>query len=143
MRIPLPYPPSINHYWRQAGRRVLISREGRAYREAVAEAVRSADGGSGEPFQPLTGRLAVRIEVYPPDARSRDLDNILKPLLDALQKAGVYRNDDQIDWLLTERAPVVTGGAAIVEIEDLNDGRFCRLMQRLWSAVIKRFPTTK
>lgn len=33
--IELPYPPSINHYWRRVGSRTLISREGRRFRERV------------------------------------------------------------------------------------------------------------
>ncbi len=31
----LPYPPSINHYWRNFRGRVVISREGRAFRKNV------------------------------------------------------------------------------------------------------------
>ncbi len=29
MPLTLPYPPSVNHYWRRVGLRTLISREGR------------------------------------------------------------------------------------------------------------------
>nr|DAH86622.1 MAG TPA: endodeoxyribonuclease RUS [Caudoviricetes sp.] len=32
----LPWPPSVNHYYRHVGPRVLISRDGRKYREIVA-----------------------------------------------------------------------------------------------------------
>ena len=32
----LPWPPSVNHYYRHVGHRVLISRDGRHYRENVA-----------------------------------------------------------------------------------------------------------
>ena len=35
LELELPVPPSINHYYRRVGPRTLISREGRAYREAV------------------------------------------------------------------------------------------------------------
>jgi crossover junction endodeoxyribonuclease RusA len=31
-----------------------------------------------------------------PDNRRRDLDNLLKPLLDAMEHAGVYVNDSQV-----------------------------------------------
>jgi crossover junction endodeoxyribonuclease RusA len=43
------------------------------------------------------------INVYPPDARKRDLDNLLKCLLDSLQTAKVYEDDSQIDYLLIKR----------------------------------------
>lgn len=106
----LPYPPSVNHYWRRVGFRTLISREGRRYRmEVVARlaAVRR---------RPLTGRLFVRLTVHPPDARRRDLDNLPKALLDAMQRARVFRDDGQIDRLDIERGAVVPGGSVTVEI---------------------------
>jgi hypothetical protein len=31
MKLTLPYPPSVNHYYRRVGPRTLISREGREY----------------------------------------------------------------------------------------------------------------
>ena len=35
LEVELPYPPSINHYWRRVGARTLISREGRRFRREV------------------------------------------------------------------------------------------------------------
>jgi hypothetical protein len=43
MRLSLPYPPSINHYWRRAGRFIHISREGREYRKQVCELLAADD----------------------------------------------------------------------------------------------------
>jgi Holliday junction resolvase RusA-like endonuclease len=43
MRLLLPYPPSINHYWRRAGRFIHISREGREYRKQVGELLAADD----------------------------------------------------------------------------------------------------
>lgn len=108
----LPYPPSVNHYWRRVGRRMLISREGRQYRERVF-ALLAARGA-----KPLTGRLEVVVQVFTPDRRRRDLDNAMKGLLDSLEHAGVYGDDSQIDRLVIERTHVVPGGKVIVEIEE-------------------------
>lgn len=98
----LPYPPSVNRYYRhiivKGSPRTLISKDGRRYRDAVKIATTGLRMGER--------RLAVYIRVYPPDRRRRDLDNIQKPLLDALEKAGVYENDCQIDYLSTTRYPV-------------------------------------
>ncbi len=33
IELELPYPPSVNHYWRRVGARTLISRGGRAFRQ--------------------------------------------------------------------------------------------------------------
>jgi crossover junction endodeoxyribonuclease RusA len=98
----LPYPPSINHYWRRVGPRTLISREGRTFRRDVCAFL----GGGGPRKPPSGGRIALCIDAFPPDGRRRDLDNIQKPLLDALEHGGVYADDSQIDLLITRRMPI-------------------------------------
>ena len=108
----LPYPPSINHYWRRVGPRTLISREGRAFRRNVCALL----GGSGRP--PRTGRIALAMDAFPPDRRRRDLDNIQKAVLDALEHADVYADDSQIDLLLTRRRGPVRGGRLEVRIDE-------------------------
>ena len=106
----LPYPPSVNHYFRMVGRRVLISREGRAFRGRVCSTLAALG------VRPFEGPLAVQIEIYPPDNRRRDVDNTLKSLLDALQHGGAYRDDNQIVCLAIEKRQPVEGGRTIVRI---------------------------
>lgn len=89
----LPYPPSINHYYRRVGARTIISKEGREYRAKICIQL-------GQPV-PLAGPLGMRIDVYPPDRRRRDVDNIQKPVLDALQHTGIYGDDSQVKDLRT------------------------------------------
>lgn len=113
MEFTLPYPPSINHYWRRVGPRTLISREGRRFRKRVL-AILAAMG-----IQPLEGRLAVSVEVHPPDNRRRDLDNVFKALLDAMQHGGAYADDSQIVRLSIEKRKPIEGGKTIVRIESL------------------------
>lgn len=108
----LPYPPSVNHYWRRVGCRTLISREGRRFRREVVARLAASR------LCPLTGRLVVRVTVFPPDNHRRDLDNLQKALLDALEKAGVFNDDGQIDRLEVQRGAVVPGGEVMVEIEE-------------------------
>jgi len=59
------------------------------------------------------------MDAFPPDRRRRDLDNIQKPVLDALEHAGVYEDDSQVDLLITRRGPVSDGGSIRVQIEPL------------------------
>ena len=106
----LPFPPSINRYYRHVGPRVLISREGRAFREHVC-AVLAAAG-----IKPLEGPLKIHIEIYPPDLRRRDIDNVLKALLDALEHGGAYENDNQIVELEIKKLGKVDKGRTIVRI---------------------------
>jgi crossover junction endodeoxyribonuclease RusA len=108
----LPWPPSINHYYRRVGNRTLISKPGRLYRRAVVGQLRPMDA------QPLLGRLAVTIYAHPPDRRRRDLDNIQKALLDALQHAGVYADDSQIDSLAIHRCNPVPNGRVRLTITE-------------------------
>ena len=111
----LPWPPSINHYWRRVGHRTLISREGRTFRRNVCALL----GGSGPRKPPADGRIALCMDAFPPDRRRRDLDNIAKPVLDALEHAGVYLDDSQIDILLTQRREIVKGGKLEVRMDEL------------------------
>lgn len=114
MKLTLPWPPSINNYWlhKRTGQ-TYLAKAGREYRERVQIAA------MGEPG-PLKGRLFVKVEAYPPDRRQRDIDNILKALLDALEHSGVYVNDNQIDRLHVERREVISGGGVYVTIEKLE-----------------------
>jgi Holliday junction resolvase RusA-like endonuclease len=97
LELELPYPPSINHYWRRVGPRTLISREGRRFRQRVM-AILAALG-----IRPVHGRLAVEVQIFPPDNRRRDIDNVQKALLDALQHGGAYIDDSQIVQLSIEQ----------------------------------------
>jgi crossover junction endodeoxyribonuclease RusA len=118
--ITLPWPPSINHYWRHVGPRTLISREGRAFRANVCALLA---GGCGPRKPPAGGRIALAMDAFPPDRRRRDLDNLQKSTLDALQHAGLYEDDSQIDLLVTQRRDVVPGGRLTVR---LNEFPLCR-----------------
>lgn len=98
--VSLPWPPSINTYWRRVGERTLLSRKGREYRRACGLIVGSVLGE----IYPMTERLTIAIVAHQPDLRVRDLDNLLKAPLDALEHAGVYMSDSQIDDLRITRA---------------------------------------
>ena len=106
----LPVPPSENRYRRWLNGRPTISADGRRYRRQVSELCHGAT--------PFTGRIAVRVELYPPDRRRRDLDNILKALLDSLTHAGVWLDDAQIDRLSVVRKQCVPGGCVVVEVRE-------------------------
>ena len=110
----LPYPPSINHYWRRVGPRTLISREGRTFRRNVCALL----GGGGPRKPPADGRIALAMDAFPPDRRRRDLDNIAKPVLDVLEHAGVYEDDSQVDMLVTRRREPVRAGKVMIRLDE-------------------------
>ena len=57
-------------------------------------------------YPPLVGRLVVTVYLYAPNKRRYDIDNRCKALLDAITKAGVWLDDEQIDELKIIRCPV-------------------------------------
>ncbi len=113
----LPWPPSVNTYWRHPTKgalagRALISEKGRDYR--IAAGVAMFDQLRRYPG--LAGRLAVTLACNPPDRRRRDLDNVPKALLDALTHGQVILDDSQIDDLHIVRGAPVKGGCVVVSI---------------------------
>ena len=92
----LPWPPSLNRYYRHVGSRVLISREGRKYRMMVVSRL-------GGLCKKLSGAAQLVLECYPPDRRRRDLDNLLKCLQDSIVAAGILEDDSQIKRLMPHR----------------------------------------
>jgi Holliday junction resolvase RusA-like endonuclease len=121
IRLTLPWPPTVNTYWRHVGGRVLVSSAGRAYREEVAWRVKAAHANLD-----LTGEISALIDLFPPDRRRRDIDNILKALLDSLQYGGVYRDDSQIVSLNIKRRYPEPCGRVKVIIDEIKEGQQCR-----------------
>ena len=110
----VPWPPSVNRYYRHVGPRVLISKDGRIYRREIEGRL------GGLLREPLRGALALTAEMHPPDHRRRDLDNLGKALLDSLQHAGVFLDDSQIDELHIYRKEVEPNGSAEIRIRELQ-----------------------
>lgn len=113
MILTLPYPPSNNRYYRHNRGRIHIGTEGRGYRLAVLEK-RPRTGW------PLAGKLKMHIDVIPNRSVSQDLDNIPKCICDALQHAGIYANDNQIEHLSIARKPKGGHACVIVTVEPLE-----------------------
>ncbi len=88
----LPYPPSVNTYWRRRGSQYYISDKGQKYRKDVQQIIRQLK------LDIFTkSRLRIKVIADVPDSRRRDLDNILKGLLDSLIHAGFAEDDEQFD----------------------------------------------
>jgi len=115
LEVELPYPPSINHYWRHVRGRTIISREGRRFRERVTAIL------AARRTTPIAGPLEVEVDVFPPDRRRRDLDNVQKALLDAMQYGGAYGDDSQIDDLHVRRRDCLRGGMVLVKVGPRRD----------------------
>jgi crossover junction endodeoxyribonuclease RusA len=109
-----PYPPSVNHYWGQRGNLRFVGKAGKLFREEVAIIALKRTQSL------YNARLKLEVYLYPPDKRKRDIDNNMKSLLDAMEHAGVYENDSQIDELHIYRGETTKGGACKVILSSLN-----------------------
>lgn len=118
MKLILPFPPSVNTYWRAPNKgplagRHLISAAGRKYQSdactAIIEQLRRLP-------KPTSAPAAVEIILFPPDARRRDLDNYNKALFDALTHAGVWEDDSQVKRMEVEWGPVTQKGKVEIMI---------------------------
>ena len=110
----LPYPPTVNHYYRHTPQGTKISKTGRMFRLSVKKAVILT--GSIKLF----GGVKIHVDLFCPDWRKRDIDNTLKALLDALTHAGVYEDDSFITLLTVAKKRAPEGnkkGAAWVYVE--------------------------
>lgn len=136
IQLTLPYPLSSNRYWRPVniGKHITIvpTKEAKAYKAEVAWLARQAGVQ-----QPLQGRIALHVQLYPQrpqdwarrakrepltwddDVRCIDLGNAEKVLSDALNGVA-WLDDKQHRRILLERMEPDDGGARmVVRIEQL------------------------
>jgi Holliday junction resolvase RusA-like endonuclease len=71
----------------------------------------------------IEGRLAVFYAFYPPDKRKRDIGNYEKQATDALMEAGLFDDDEQIDFIwLVRRFPIKGGKCLVLIVKHENVG---------------------
>lgn len=64
--------------------------------------------------------LRLELYIYPPDRRRRDIDNLCKAVLDALQCANLFRDDFYIQQLYVERKTVRKYGEVEFILKELR-----------------------
>ncbi|WP_409138883.1 RusA family crossover junction endodeoxyribonuclease [Pasteurella multocida] len=115
LEISLPYPPSVNHYWKhtRSGRH-YISKAGREFKRIATEVCKQ--------FDPFDGAVEIKMQIYFPDNRDRDLDNLPKGIFDSLVGAGLIKDDNRkiIRKYSIEEMGVVKKGMSIIKIRSLE-----------------------
>jgi len=109
----LPWPPSVNSYYTVWKGRKILSKKGKQFKADCSIYI-YRNGPQ------LTGDLSVEISVCMPDKRRRDLDNLLKPILDVLGNYGVYEDDSQIVDLRIKKIDA-NKGDVVVKIKRLME----------------------
>ena len=110
----LPFPPSMNTYWRNFRGRTVLSKAGRQFKTDVQEYIINNN-------IPKFGdkKLKVTMILRPRDKRKVDIDNRIKAVLDSLEEAGVFDDDFQIDHIEMIRGEPIKGGLIRVLIEEI------------------------
>jgi crossover junction endodeoxyribonuclease RusA len=111
----LPYPPSINNYWLASGHRRFISERGKKFKKAVAAYVfiNEIQSFGSKP-------LEISIWIHPRSKVLMDIDNCVKPIIDACQDAGIFDNDVQVQALHVYRTDPIKGGGCAVMIQEFR-----------------------
>lgn len=115
LEIELPYPPTVNTYWRHTKQgQHYISEAGRTFKKIATEVCSQ--------FVPIVGQVEIKIKIYFPDNRSRDLDNLPKGIFDSLVGAGLIQDDNRkiIRKYSIEEMGVIKGGKTVVLIKGLE-----------------------
>lgn len=104
-------PPSVNHYWIKGRNNTnRLSKRALHFIEVLKRFI---------PAINYHGRVKVIVEYSPPDNKIRDIDNILKPCLDALAKGQLIEDDNQVHELSVKKMPVVKGGKLFIQVEKI------------------------
>ena len=104
-------PPSVNNYWiKGANKTNRLSLRAKHFTAVMARFVNPCR---------YDGKVSVNIEYAPPDAKTRDIDNIVKPIFDSLSKCGLILDDKQVDKLVVERLPVEKGGKLVIYVRKI------------------------
>lgn len=115
-RLVLPWPPTVNGMWRTTGtgrkQRTYLTDEGKNYKSTVAAICRQ----SGHMIYAAGDRLGYVLLLHPPDRRRRDASNYVKCVEDALTEAGVWPDDEQVDWFVVKKMERIPGGRAVITI---------------------------
>ena len=121
MKLTLPFPPSVNGYWRSPNKgasrgRTLVSERGRAFQaEAIAQVMEQLRRRP----KLISTDISVVVVFYPPTKARRDLDNFFKALFDAMTQAGVWLDDSQIKHIDAKWGPVIKGGKVELQISEV------------------------
>lgn len=96
------FPPSVNNYYVKTQRGVFISAKGKKFRDQLIKDAHEQLSG----MEPIDCKVRIDVVYWMPDRRKRDLDNLVKPLQDALTHAHIWGDDSQVDQLCVFRGTV-------------------------------------
>lgn len=125
LQFELPFPPSVNTYWRNIGRTILSAPARKYHSDVISRIFWQTRTMAARP-RLITWPVAVKATLHPPNRHRRDLDNLIKAILDSLTRAGVWKDDSLVHELHLAWGEIVKGGKAIIQITKLGESGFTR-----------------
>lgn len=119
IELTLPYPVSVNRYYRTFRGIHVLSKDGRLFKNKVK--------GDYCNLKPTDANFELKVVIHPKQKKDGssymqiiDLDNGLKSILDSLESV-IYNDDKQVKRIILEYGESVLKGATSVAISIFND----------------------
>ena len=130
VKLTLPFPPTLNHNVGRNGARYYKNDDYRRFPRHVGWLWLK----EAPPLWSMSERYAVAIELIYDSRRRYDVDNRVKPILDALTVAGVWKDDSQVDMIAVYRGEIdkarPRANVTIVAYDKFD--RFIRFIKKLF-----------
>lgn len=109
------FPPSVNNYYVKTQRGLFLSQKGRKFRDQLVQDAHEQLAGMDR----IDCKVRIDVIAWVPDNRKRDLDNLVKPIQDAISHADIWGDDSQVDQLCVYRgAKSAPHGAIYIRISE-------------------------
>ena len=105
MSVILPAPPSANAMYKIVNRKRVKTKRYARWKVSVGYLLLAR-------FRQMPHKTPLRVELRAAVSHHRDLDNLIKPTLDALQACGVIHDDRWVDSIVMNR---VTGSGRLAD----------------------------
>ncbi|MBR2586707.1 MAG: RusA family crossover junction endodeoxyribonuclease [Thermoguttaceae bacterium] len=115
----LPWPPTANLIWRTSRNVTYLSKTYKDFLRSAAGAILCQK--PRDLF--ITEPVRVEIVLHPPRNFHFDIDNRVKPLLDILTRAGVWKDDSLVYELTVRRGEIKKNGLAVVYIRAIDKSK--------------------
>lgn len=108
------FPPSTNNLWR-AGKsatgkhQTYLSKQYASWKTAAEWTAKAAAKANGR----IEGKYFIEIAAKRPDRRKRDLDNLIKPISDALVKGGIIEDDSKCEFIHARWDDAIPSGVRV------------------------------
>lgn len=119
LTLDIPWPPTANLIWRTTRNVTYLSKTYKDFLRSAAGAILCQK--PRDLF--LTEPVSVEIILHPPRKFRFDIDNRIKPVLDVLTRAGVWKDDSLVDKITVRRAEIKKNGLAVVYIRAIDKSK--------------------